>query len=168
MQEAAKKEAVDAVAALKAATLIVVTTGATDTAVTKTNIIAKLAEMKTKLSSAYKRNAKFFMDRTTLSTLEDSALSTGGGLHFNPMTGLTTLWGDEIVVVDYMDDGNADGEDAVYYGDMKKALAFVSRKSLEIGRYMETAPGFVTYFGDVRSISVVVDHKALVSLTTGA
>jgi HK97 family phage major capsid protein len=82
--------------------------------------------------------------------------------------GLFTIFGYPVHVIDQMADGSTAGDNSVYFGDMARGLAVVSRRNLEISRFMETKPGMVTYFGDVRSKAAAWDVNALVSLNTGA
>ena len=163
MQEAAKKEAQDAVTILAAGSFTAVNTGAATALPAANAIIGKMADMKAALSSAYLFNAAFYVSREVYALLAKSNNTT---LNYNPARGVMTLFGFDVVTVDYFDDGNAAGENSAYFGDMSRGLAFVSRKTLEIGRYMETSPGFVTYFGDLRSVSVVHDTAALIALNT--
>ena len=163
MQAAAKKEATDAVAVLKAATLPEVKTGLAAALPTSANVIGKLADMVAALSGAYLPGAKFYMSRSAMAVVQSS---NNTGLNFDASRGIMTIFGYEVVVIDYLPSGGTANDEAVYFGRMDMALAFVSRRNLEVSRFMETVPGFVTYHGDLRSKSAIWDTAALVSLTT--
>ena len=164
-QSAGYAEAGDAVAALAAASFTAVNTGAGTALPAAGAIVGKLADMAGELSSAYSANAKWYMSREALAVVRKSNDTV---LNFDPSQGVFTIFGYGVVIVDQLANGGTAGDNSVYFGDMAKGLAVVSRKDLEISRFMETSPGMVTYFGDVRSKSAAWDLSALVALNTSA
>jgi HK97 family phage major capsid protein len=164
-QSAGVAEQGDAVAVLAAASITAVNTGEAAALPADTAIVGKLADMAAELSSAYLGNAAFYMSREALSVTRQSNDTV---LNFDPSLGLFTIFGYPVHVIDQMADGSTAGDNSVYFGDMARGLAVVSRRNLEISRFMETKPGMVTYFGDVRSKAAAWDVNALVSLNTGA
>jgi len=162
-QSAGYAEAGDAVSVLSAASFTAVNTGAAAALPAATAIIGKLADVASNLSSAYLPRAAWYMSRAALAVARQSNDTV---LNFDPSQGLFTIFGYPVVVVDLMASGSTAGDNSVYFGDMSRGLAVVSRKDLEISRFMETSPGMVTYFGDVRSKAAAWDTSALVALNT--
>ena len=162
-QSAGFAESADAVSALSGGAFTAVNTGAAAALPASTAIIASLATMAQELSSAYTPNAKWYLSREVMSLVRQSNDTV---LNFDPAMGLFTIFGYGVVVIDQLANGSTAGDNSAYFGDMSKGLAIVSRKDLEISRFMETSPGMVTYFGDIRSKSAAWDLNALVSLNT--
>ena len=162
-QSAGFAESADAVAALSAASFTAVNTGLATALPAATAIVAKLADMASNLSSAYTPNAKWYMSREALSVVRQSNDTV---LNFDASLGLFTIFGYAVVIVDQIADGTTAADNSVYFGDMSKGLAVVSRKELEISRFMETSPGMVTYFGDLRSKAAAWDLSSLIVLNS--
>lgn len=162
-QEAGTAEAGDAVAVLAAGGYTAVNTGLAAALPASTAIVAKLADMAQELGSAYSPNAKWYLSREVLSLVRKSNDTV---LNFDASQGLFTIFGYPVVIIDQIDDGATAGENSAYFGDMSRGLAVVSRKDLEISRFMETTPGSITYFGDLRSKASAWDLTALVALNS--
>ena len=59
----------------------------------------------------------------------------------------------------------------MYFGDFSRGHTIVDRLSMVLRRYEQTAPGFITFFGEKRLCSSVVDPNAIIryrSTATGA
>lgn len=88
------------------------------------------------------------------------------------------LLGFDVVVNKYLDNPTAAGGSAgttncfpMYFGDWERCHAIVDRLNMVLRRYDQTAPGFITFFGEKRLATSVVDPFALVryrSTATGA
>ena len=88
------------------------------------------------------------------------------------------LLGFDVVVNKYLDVPTAAGETAgttslypMYFGDFSRAHAIVDRLNMVLRRYDQTLPGYITFFGEKRLATSVVDPFALVryrSTATGA
>ena len=89
-----------------------------------------------------------------------------------------TLLGFDVVVNKYLEVPTAAGSEAgtnnqypMYFGDFARAHAIVDRLNMVLRRYDQTLPGFITFFGEKRLATSVVDPFALVryrSTATGA
>lgn len=88
------------------------------------------------------------------------------------------LLGYDVVVNNYVDGATAAGGSAgttekfpMYFGDFSRGHSIVDRLNMVLRRYDQTAPGFITFFGEKRLCSSVVDPFAIVryrSTATGA
>lgn len=87
------------------------------------------------------------------------------------------LLGYDVVVNAYVDSPIAAGTPAttsqypMYFGDFTRGHTIVDRLNMVLRRYDQTAPGFITFFGEKRLCSSVVDPAAIVryrSTATGA
>jgi HK97 family phage major capsid protein len=88
------------------------------------------------------------------------------------------LLGFDVVVNAYVDSPIASGASAgttsqypLYFGDFTRGHSIVDRLNMVLRRYDQTLPGFITFFGEKRLCSSVVDPAALVryrSTATGA
>lgn len=89
-----------------------------------------------------------------------------------------TLLGFDVVVNKYLDVPTAAGESAgttslypMYFGDWTRCFTIVDRLNMILRRYDQTLPGFITFYGEKRLATSVVDPFALVryrSTATGA
>jgi HK97 family phage major capsid protein len=50
----------------------------------------------------------------------------------------------------------------MYFGDWQKCFTIVDRLNMVLRRYDQTLPGFITFFGEKRLATSVVDPFALV------
>jgi HK97 family phage major capsid protein len=78
------------------------------------------------------------------------------------------LLGFDVVVNKYMDTPCYSGVDKadlypMYFGDFQKGHAIVDRLNMVLRRYDQTQPGFITFYGEKRLASSVVDPFALVA-----
>jgi hypothetical protein len=88
------------------------------------------------------------------------------------------LLGYDVVVNAYVDAPIAAGESAgtvsqypMFFGDFTRGHTIVDRLNMVLRRYDQTAPGFITFYGEKRLASSVVDPAAIVryrSTATGA
>lgn len=88
------------------------------------------------------------------------------------------LLGFDVVVNKYLDVPTAAGGSAgttsqypMYFGDWQRAHTIVDRMNMVLRRYDQTLPGYITFFGEKRLATSVVDPFALVryrSTATGA
>jgi hypothetical protein len=78
------------------------------------------------------------------------------------------LLGFDVVVNKYLDNpsiASAAGTDSLYpmyFGDFQKGHAIVDRLNMILRRYDQTAPGFITFYGEKRLATSVVDPFAIV------
>jgi len=78
------------------------------------------------------------------------------------------LLGFDVVVNKYVDTPNYAGVDKaslypMFFGDFQKGHAIVDRLNMILRRYDQTQPGFITFYGEKRLCSSVVDPFALVA-----
>ena len=80
-----------------------------------------------------------------------------------------SLLGFDVVVNKYLSSPNSSTSTAgttslypMYFGDWQKAFTIVDRLNMILRRYDQTAPGFITFFGEKRLATSVVDPNALV------
>jgi predicted phage gp36 major capsid-like protein len=88
------------------------------------------------------------------------------------------LLGYDVVVNNYVDSPFAAGASAgttsqfpMYFGDFTRGHTIVDRLNMVLRRYDQTAPGFITFFGEKRLASSVVDPFSIIrfrSTGTGA
>jgi predicted phage gp36 major capsid-like protein len=88
------------------------------------------------------------------------------------------LLGYDVVVNNYVDSPFAAGAEAgttsqfpMYFGDFSRGHTIVDRLNMVLRRYDQTAPGFITFFGEKRLASSVVDPFSIIrfrSTGTGA
>ena len=80
------------------------------------------------------------------------------------------LLGFDVVVNKYLDNPNgstATGSDAtslypMYFGDWSRGHTIVDRLNMVLRRYDQTAPGYITFFGEKRLATSVVDPNAII------
>ena len=160
-------EADDAVAVVKAATGLAgaVTTGVATGLPTAANIFGKTMDMVTPLTSAYRNSSRFVMSREYFSTLQQS---NNNGINFDPTTGLTTVGGYLVEVVDALETSDTDGNLAAIFGNFSRGLVLATAANITIGRYDQTRPGAMTYFGRARFKHAIWDVNGLVTMKIGA
>jgi len=81
-----------------------------------------------------------------------------------------TLLGFDVVVNKYLDTPSQTATGSVgttslfpmYFGDWQRAHAIVDRLNMVMRRYDQTLPGFITFFGEKRLATSVVDPNALI------
>lgn len=88
------------------------------------------------------------------------------------------ILGYDVVVNNYVDSPFAAGvapgttsQYPMYFGDFTRGVTIVDRLNMVLRRYDQTAPGFITFYGEKRLCSSVVDPFAIVryrSTATGA
>jgi len=88
------------------------------------------------------------------------------------------LLGFDVIVNNYVDSPIAQGASAgttelfpMYFGDFTRGHTIVDRLNMVLRRYDQTAPGFITFFGEKRLCSSVVDPFSIIryrSTVTGA
>ena len=126
--------------------------------------------------------AKFIINPVMLSAIRGLVDDNGRPIYIDGLSrndGIVgTLLGFDVVVNKYLEVPTAAGGSAgtnsqypMYFGDWNKAHAIVDRLNMVLRRYDQTAPGFITFFGEKRLATSVVDPFALVryrSTATGA
>jgi len=80
-----------------------------------------------------------------------------------------SLLGFDVVVNKYLSSPNSSSSTAgttslypMYFGDWQKCFTIVDRLNMILRRYDQTAPGYITFFGEKRLATSVVDPNALV------
>lgn len=127
-------------------------------------------------------SAKFVVGPTMLAAIRGLVDDNGRPIYIDGLSrtdGIVgQLLGFDVVVNKYLDIPTAAGGSAgtnsqypMYFGDWTRAHAIVDRLNMILRRYDQTAPGFITFFGEKRLATSVVDPFALVryrSTATGA
>jgi predicted phage gp36 major capsid-like protein len=126
--------------------------------------------------------AKFIINPVMLSAIRGLVDDNGRPIYIDGLSrndGIVgTLLGFDVVVNKYLEVPTASGAEAgtnsqypMYFGDFARAHTIVDRLNMVLRRYDQTAPGFITFFGEKRLATSVVDPFALVryrSTATGA
>ena len=127
-------------------------------------------------------SAKFIVSPVMLSAIRGLTDDQGRPIYVDGLSrtdGIVgTLLGFDVVVNKYLDVPTASGEAAgttdcypMYFGDWQRAFTIVDRLNMVLRRYDQTAPGFITFFGEKRLATSIQDPFALVryrSTATGA
>jgi HK97 family phage major capsid protein len=137
------------------------------------NIVGILSDLLATCDVAYRTNGVFMVSSNVFAKLTESSIATGGGMVFDPTTGISRVFGYPVMINGYLDDGIlldgtavpvGSGKVAAYFGDFSRGLAICERKGLAIDEYDQTAPGFNTYYADGRFKNSGWDDAALVGL----
>ena len=126
--------------------------------------------------------AKFVINPVMLSAIRGLTDDNGRPIYIDGLSrtdGIVgTLLGFDVVVNKYCDVPTAAGGSAgttsqypMYFGNWNKCHAIVDRLNMVLRRYDQTLPGYITFFGEKRLATSVVDPFALVryrSTATGA
>ena len=126
--------------------------------------------------------AKFIINPVMLSAIRGLVDDNGRPIYIDGLSrtdGIVgTLLGFDVVVNKYLEVPTAAGSEAgtnsqypMYFGDFARAHAIVDRLNMVLRRYDQTLPGYITFFGEKRLATSVVDPNALVryrSTATGA
>lgn len=120
-------------------------------------------------------NAKFVVNNLFLSQIRGLTDNNGAPI-FNRNEGLSVdgivgkLLGFDVVVNSYLDKPSANtatGSDAtslypMYFGDWTRGHSIVDRLNMVLRRYDQTLPGFITFYGEKRLATSIVDPFAIV------
>ena len=118
--------------------------------------------------------AKFMVSPILLSQIRGLTDSQGRPIYVDGLSrddGIVgTLLGFDVVVNKYLDTPSQTTTGSVgttslfpmYFGDWQRAHAIVDRLNMVMRRYDQTLPGFITFFGEKRLATSVVDPFALV------
>lgn len=126
--------------------------------------------------------AKFIIGPTMLAAIRGLTDDNGRPIYIDGLSrtdGIVgSLLGFDVVVNKYLDLPTAAGGSAgttncypMYFGDWNRCHAIVDRLNMVLRRYDQTLPGYITFFGEKRLATSVVDPFALVryrSTATGA
>ncbi len=118
-------------------------------------------------------SAKFLVSPIMLSAIRGLTDDNGRPIYIDGLSrddGIVgTLLGFDVVVNKYLDVPSAYSASAgttslypMYFGDWTRAHAIVDRLNMVLRRYDQTLPGFITFFGEKRLATSVVDPFALV------
>ena len=126
-------------------------------------------------------SAKFVINPIMLSAIRGLVDDNGRPIYIDGLSrtdGIVgQLLGFDVVVNKYLDVPTAAGTEGttnqfpMYFGDWERCHAIVDRLNMVLRRYDQTLPGFITFFGEKRLATSVVDPFALVryrSTATGA
>lgn len=126
--------------------------------------------------------AKFVINPLMLASIRGLVDSNGTPI-FERMSPLVyegivgKLLGFDVVVNNYIESPIAAGTAAtnsqypMYFGDWSRGFTIVDRLNMVLRRYEQTAPGFITFYGEKRLTSSIVDPFAIIryrSTATGA
>ena len=117
-------------------------------------------------------SAKFVVNPIFLSQIR-GLVDDNGTPVFERMSPLETdgivgrLLGFDVVVNKYLDTPNYAGVDKanlfpMYFGDWQKGHTIVDRLNMILRRYDQTAPGFITFYGEKRLATSVVDPFSII------
>jgi hypothetical protein len=120
-------------------------------------------------------SCKFMVNSTFMSQIRNLTDLQGAPI-FNRTTGLSvdgvigTMLGFDVVENSYLDlpsqtaTGSAGTTSLypMYFGDFDKAFTIVDRLNMIMRRYDQTLPGFITFYGEKRLATSVVDINAIV------
>ena len=120
-------------------------------------------------------SCKFMVNSTFMSQIRNLTDLQGAPI-FNRTTGLSVdgvignMLGFDVVENSYLDlpsqttTGSAGTTSLypLYFGDFDKAFTIVDRLNMIMRRYDQTAPGFITFYGEKRLATSVVDINAIV------
>jgi hypothetical protein len=120
-------------------------------------------------------SCKFIVNSTFMSQIRNLT-DTQGAPIFNRTTGLSvdgvigTMLGFDVVENSYLDLPSQTVTGAagttslypMYFGDFDKAFTIVDRLNMIMRRYDQTLPGFITFYGEKRLATSVVDINAIV------
>ena len=118
------------------------------------------------------KSAKFVVNPIFLSQIR-GLVDDNGTPVFERMSPLETdgivgrLLGFDVVVNKYLDTPNYAGVDKanlfpMYFGDWQKGHTIVDRLNMILRRYDQTAPGFITFYGEKRLATSVVDPFSII------
>ena len=102
--------------------------------------------MAASLGDSYHGGASWVFSRVMFSRIQES---DNNGLNFDPTTGLTTLFGYPVRVSDALETAAA-GNLVGTFGNYGRGIALATAADMTIGRYDQTRPGAMTYFGHAR------------------
>ena len=120
-------------------------------------------------------SCKFMVNSTFMSQIRNLTDLQGAPI-FNRTTGLSvdgvigTMLGFDVVENSYLDLPSQTATGAagttslypMYFGDFDKAFTIVDRLNMIMRRYDQTLPGFITFYGEKRLATSVVDINAIV------
>jgi len=120
-------------------------------------------------------SCKFMVNSTFMSQIRNLVDDQGAPI-FNRTTGLSVdgvignMLGFDVVENSYLDlpsqtTTGAAGTTSLYpmyFGDFEKAFTIVDRLNMVMRRYDQTLPGFITFYGEKRLATSVVDVNAIV------
>ena len=161
-------EADDAVAVMKAATGLgaAITTGVATGLPAADDVIDVMESMVSGLGSSYSSGGTFAVSRALFGAIQTSA--DANALNFDPRTGISTLFGRPIMTIDALEGDGTDGNLVATFGLHSRGLALCTAASMQIGRYDQTRPGSMTYFGRTRFKNAIWDPSAISTLKVGA
>ena len=118
-------------------------------------------------------SAKFMISPFMLSAIRGLTDDNGRPIYIDGLSrddGIVgTLLGFDVVVNKYLDypsvysaSSGTDSLYPMYFGDWNRCHAIVDRLNMVLRRYDQTLPGFITFFGEKRLATSVVDPFALV------
>ena len=118
--------------------------------------------------------AKFIINPVLLQQIRGLVDSQGRPIYIDGLSradGIVgTLLGFDVVVNKYLDTpsqtatGSAGTSSLypMYFGDWEKAFTIVDRLNMVLRRYDQTLPGYITFFGEKRLATSIVDPNALI------
>lgn len=129
------------------------------------DILDSLWAMTSGLGTAYLAGGSFLISRQVMSLLRTV---NKNGLVFDPTTGLQTLFGYNIMQTDGFPSGKANNDVSAVFGNYRLGTILATKQMMTISRFLETNPGFVTYFGQMGFKGAIWDPSAISTLISGA
>ena len=161
------REGQDAVAVIKAdSTIESVATGEAAALGTAAETLEQLRSMITSLDSAYLAGAVFCISRAVWGLI--SGVTTANSIVFDQARGVNTFLGYPLIIIDQLEVSTTGGNLVGVFGQFSSGFALMTGSELTIGRYEQTTPGSMTYFGMFQAKHSVWDDEALVKLVVGA
>lgn len=162
-----RAEAADAVAVIDGATFPTgqaITTGSANALPTAGNVVGRMTMLLESLASPYSSRGTFVVSRDLYARIQES---DNNGLNFDPRTGISTLFGRPLVIADTLE-ATAAGALVGVFGDFSSGLALCTAADMTIGRFDQTRPGSMTYFGRARFKNAIWDPAAIATFKVGA
>ncbi len=163
-----KSEAAEAVSTVKAETdanlAATIKTGVAAGLPTNANVFGKMVDMISGLSTVYTSGARFLVSRALYGVISQS---NNTGINFDPTRNVVTLAGFPVHQVEELEASNVANNLVALFGDFSRGLVLATSAEMSVGRYEQTRPGAMTYFGHTRFKHAVWNAKSLVQMTVG-
>ena len=164
-QQLGSTEIADTIAVIKGSSeLTGITTGDAAALPAANEIVAKTQELIDQTSSAYRVGAKLYVSQEYYGKL---SVADNNGLVYDVVSAVNRFHGFEIVIVDALEAAEA-GALVAFFGNLSKGMVLATASTMSIGRFDQTRPGAMTYFGRSRFKSAIWDESAIKTLKVGA
>ena len=170
LQQHSVKQAEETAAVIKASVsgsgFASVATGVADGLPSSDDVIGKLADLMSAVSTAYRTAGNFHVSPAVYSALVIAGRSATSGFAFDAASAQGTLFGYPVVINSYLQDGSTADDVSAIFGDLSKGVAMCERRALSIDEFPQAQPGYITYYSDARWTPAVWDVSAVAGLET--